>query len=392
MTGERWWCLSQRIFLVSIAIVALLVLGVVGYLLTRPAPTPTPTPTPVETTPIAPQTPAPQTPPPPQVIRITSPPIGTTGYVVSAYVADIWNREAGPGTYVQPYASTEAGVKALVLGEAEVAWISDLHLMDLYTWGKEFGVFTGMKTMAKKVPVQSVWMYSSATFLLIRAEDAGKYRCWKDLEGKNVFLTPIGFANHLNMLRILRTLGIKVNHVEMSTAAVADALERGTIVATTMYASAHASLPPWGKELDLKMKLAPLNLCPDEIEKLKAAGLVLVELDAAKLFAKNKDMGKIIAVELLLGYHSALDIPEDVVYRMLVALEKVVSDYVKVSEYFRQLATDFIGVQLTGVKWGIAYGIPVHPGLAKYLKEKGVWNPEWDKYIARELIPELIKG
>jgi TRAP-type uncharacterized transport system substrate-binding protein len=201
MTAERWWCLSQRIVLVSIAIVALLILGVVGYLLTRPAPTPTPTTTTsVETTPTATQTPAPQTPPPPQVIRIASPPLGTTGYVVSAYLADIWNREAGLRTYVQPYATTEEDVKALVLGEAEVAWISDLHFMDLYTWGKEFGVFTGMKTMAKKVPVQSVWIYSSATFLLIRAEDAGKYRCWKDLEGKNVFLTPIGFGNHLNCL------------------------------------------------------------------------------------------------------------------------------------------------------------------------------------------------
>jgi hypothetical protein len=29
----------------------------------------------------------------------------------------------------------------------------------------------------------------------------------------------------------------------------------------------------------------------------------------------------------------------------------------------------------------------VHPGLAKYLKEKGLWNPEWDKYIAKELLP-----
>jgi hypothetical protein len=30
--------------------------------------------------------------------------------------------------------------------------------------------------------------------------------------------------------------------------------------------------------------------------------------------------------------------------------------------------------------------------LAKYLKEKGLWNPEWDKYIAKEMIPKLVKA
>jgi hypothetical protein len=50
------------------------------------------------------------------------------------------------------------------------------------------------------------------------------------------------------------------------------------------------------------------------------------------------------------------------------------------------------GFQVEGVKSSIAYGIPVHPGLAKYLKEKGLWNPEWDKYIAKEMIPKLVKA
>jgi hypothetical protein len=33
----------------------------------------------------------------------------------------------------------------------------------------------------------------------------------------------------------------------------------------------------------------------------------------------------------------------------------------------------------------------VHPGLAKYLKEKGAWDPKWDKYIAKDLIPVKTK-
>jgi TRAP transporter TAXI family solute receptor len=361
--------------------------------LVRPTPTPTPTPTPVETTPTAPQTPAPQTPPPPQVMRIATSPVGTTGYMIAAYLADIWNREAGLRSFVQPYASTEAGVKALVLGEAEVAYTADVHFMDLYTWGKEFGILgVGLEREAKKLPVQSVWLYTMETFLLVRAEDAGKYRCWKDLEGKDVFLTPKGFGNHLNILRALRAVGVKVNHVEISTGAVADALSRGTIVATALYTTGTLTLPPWGRELDLKMKLAPLNPCPDEVEKLKAAGLVLKEIDSSKVFSNNKDMGKVVGVAFFFGWHAAIDIPEDVVYRMLVALEKVAKDYVGAAREFSQIAANMAGFQVEGVKSSIAYGIPVHPGLAKYLKEKGLWNPEWDKYIAKEMIPKLVKA
>jgi hypothetical protein len=40
----------------------------------------------------------------------------------------------------------------------------------------------------------------------------------------------------------------------------------------------------------------------------------------------------------------------------------------------------------------LSMGIPVHPGLAKFLKEKGVWDPQWDKYIARSLKPQSITG
>jgi len=377
--------LSQRtVFIVGAVIVVLLVLGVIGYMLARPAPTETPTPTPVET-PV-------QTPALPQLIRIATSPLGTTGYVVSAYLSDIWNREAGLRTFVQPYASTEAGVKALVLGDAEVAYTADVHFMDLYTWGGEFGILgVGLEREAKKLPVQTAWLYTMETFFVIKAEDAGKYKCWKDLEGKDVFLTPKGFGNHLNILRALRAAGVNVNHVEVSTRAVAEALEKGTIVATALYTTGTEALPPWGSELDLKIKLAPLNPCPDEIAKLEAAGLTLKRINSTVAFKANKDMGTIIGVAFFFGWHAAVDVPEDVVYSMLVALEKVAKDYARVAREFKQIEGNFAGFQLEGVKSSIAYGIPVHPGLAKFLKEKGVWNPEWDKYIAKELIPKLVK-
>ena len=378
--------MSQRtVFIVGAVIVVLLVLGVIGYMLARPTPTATPTPTPVET-PV-------QTPALPQLIRISTSALGTTGYRIAAFLSDIWNREAGLRTFVYPFVGSEAAVKALVLGEVELAYGSDIDFMDLYTWGGVFGGFAGLEREAKKLPVQTLWLYTVETFFVVKAEDAGKYKCWRDLEGKNVYLNPKGFGTHRNMLRALKAVGVNVNHVELtlSGAIVAEALEKGTIVATNLYTIGTEVLPPWGSELDLKIKLAPLNPCPDEIAKLEATGLVLKRINSTVAFKANKDMGTIIGVAFFWGWHAAVDVPEDVVYSMLVALEKVAKDYARVAREFKQIEGDFAGFQLEGVKSMMAYGVPVHPGLAKFLKEKGVWNPEWDKYIAKELIPKLVK-
>lgn len=372
---------TRIIAIAGIIVVVLLVAGVILYTSSRwravetPA-TVTPTPTTV-------------TPPASPVVRIATSPLGTTGYVIGAYLSDIWNRETRLKTFVQPYASTDAGIKALILGDADIAYAADVHLIDIYSWGKEFAIFTGLEGVAKKLPVQTVWLYTMETFFVIRAEDAGKFKCWSDLAGKPVFLTPVGFGNHLNMLRALKVLGIKVNHVEISTATVADALEKGTIVASALYTTGQEVLPPWGRELDLKAKLAALNPCPEEVEKFRKAGLVVVEINGSKVFFNNKDIGIIKGVAFFFGWHAGIDLSEDYVYEMLVALEKVAKDYAGLAREFKQIAEDFVRFQVTAIESCIAYGIPVHPGLAKFLKERGAWNPAWDKYIAKELIPRI---
>jgi TRAP-type uncharacterized transport system substrate-binding protein len=43
--------------------------------------------------------------------------------------------------------------------------------------------------------------------------------------------------------------------------------------------------------------------------------------------------------------------------------------------YYARFAEDPIGLQATAIS--IAPEVPVHPGLAKLLKEQGVWRGEW---------------
>ncbi len=384
--------MSQRFVLAGVVVIALLILGVVGYMLTRPAPTPTPTAaTPVEITQTATQTP----PYIPKVIRIGTDPVGSISYKMGAYLSDIFNRhlgkELGITFYSMPFPAG-GNLKALVMGDIEFAEPTDLELLDLYTYGETFGIIKISRDEAKKLPVQTFWDFSLTSFFLVKREDADKYRCWRDLAGKPVFLTPIGFGTHLSMLRVLRILGINVTHVEISLTAVGDALERGSIVATAAYVTGVKAAPPWLLELDAKMNLAPVNPCPDEIEKLEKAGIILVKKNARDFFKRNANMGDIIGPQYFHGFHAAVDVPEDLVYQMLKILEAVAKDYQGVAAEFAEMAQDFVGLQLKGLKSALSMGIPVHPGLAKYLKEKGVWNPEWDKYIAKSLKPERVTG
>jgi len=66
---------------------------------------------------------------------------------------------------------------------------------------------------------------------------------------------------------------------------------------------------------------------------------------------------------------------------MLKILEAKAPEMAKADESFSQIAKDFAGMQKLGVESSIEY-VPVHPGLAKYMKEKGIWNAAWDGKIA----------
>ena len=76
-----------------------------------------------------------------------------------------------------------------------------------------------------------------------------------------------------------------------------------------------------------------------------------------------------------------LDVPEAEVYKMLTIIEKNAADLAKVDPTFTQIAKDMKGFQARGVT-SSADLVPIHPGLAKWMREKGVWNAKWDSKIA----------
>jgi TRAP-type uncharacterized transport system substrate-binding protein len=90
---------------------------------------------------------------------------------------------------------------------------------------------------------------------------------------------------------------------------------------------------------------------------------------------------KVVELPFFYSFNVGLDVPADDVYKMLKIIEANASELAKVDPSFAQLAKDMPGFQKRGVQSSVDY-VPIHPGLAKYMREKGVWDAKWDAKIA----------
>ncbi len=83
------------------------------------------------------------------------------------------------------------------------------------------------------------------------------------------------------------------------------------------------------------------------------------------------------------GFDVGLNVPTDDMYKMLKIIEAHADELGKLDPSFRQIGGGHFAefqhraLELT---WKL---VPIHPGLAKYLKEKGQWDAKWDSNIAK---------
>ena len=305
-------------------------------------------------------------------IRLATASVDTYGYKVAASLVKIAEEALG-GEYtitVNPYPATTAAMKATMDGNAELGYTADIGMTELYNGEAAFKNYKPGKGSL----VHTWYAYPMETFIAVPAEKASQYKCLKDISGKPTFFSPAGFMNWANFQRTFKALGYDFKHVQIDPKTQSDALKAGTIAASVAYTTAGASLVPYWKETEIRMDVKIVNPCPDEVEKLKAAGLGVVEV-SPKVFTKDVGVPKINGVPILFAFNMRADMPEDVVYRLLSGLYKNRDALVKADPGFGPMAKDFVGMQVGGISANPA--VPVHPGLAKFLKEHNAWNDKW---------------
>jgi TRAP transporter TAXI family solute receptor len=299
--------------------------------------------------------------------------VGSYGYQIAAQMTKIVEDALG-GQYtvtVQPYTSPTVAMKAVMDGNGEVAYTADIGMTQ---FKERIG---GFKDYKPKMPeIAHTWYsYPMESMMAVSAKEAGKYKCWKDFSGKPVFYTNAGFMNWLNWQRIYKALGYDFKHVQIDLKSNGDAMDSGSIAGSATYTTAGKSLASYWKETEIRMDIRVVNPCPDEVAKLKAAGLGVVDVDPKGAFSKPVGPAMLQGVPILFGYNVGTNIPEDVVYRMLVAFDKNKDSLAKAEPGFTPMAKDFVGMQVAGISANP--DIPVHPGLVKFLKERKAWNDKW---------------
>ncbi len=299
--------------------------------------------------------------------------VGSYGYQIAAQMTKIVEEALG-GQYtvtVQPYASPTVAMKAVMDGNGEIAYTADIGMTQFH---ERIGGFKDYK--AKMPEIAHTWYsYPMESMMAVAAKDADKFKCWRDFSGKPVFYTNAGFMNWLNWQRIYKALGYEFKHVQIDLKSNADAMEGGTIAGSATYTTAGRSLASYWKETEIRMDLRVVNPCPDEIAKIKAAGLAIVEVDPKGAFSKNVGPATLLGVPILFGYNMGTNIPEDVVYKMLNAFYKNKDSLAQSEPGFTPMARDFVGMQVQGINANP--DIAVHPGLARFLKEHKAWNNKW---------------
>jgi TRAP transporter TAXI family solute receptor len=306
-------------------------------------------------------------------IRWATSNVDSYGYRVAASMTKILEEALGKEytVTVQPYPSTTGAMKAAMDGNGEIGYTADVGMQELYA-GE--GGFKGYSAGKGRL-VHTWYAYPMESFMAAPAAKAGDYKCWKDFSGKPVFFTTAGFMNWLNFRRIYKALGYDFKHVEIDPKTQADALQSGSIQGAVAYTTAGRSLASYWKETEIRTDVKMINPCPDEVAKLKAAGLAIEEVDPKNAFSKDVGVPKIFGVPILFAYNVRADMPEDVVYKMLSAFYKNRDTLAKADPGFTPMAKDFVGMQVNGI--AANPDIPVHAGLAKFLKEHKAWNDKW---------------
>ncbi|MBX9775496.1 MAG: hypothetical protein K2Y71_14010 [Xanthobacteraceae bacterium] len=306
-------------------------------------------------------------------IRWATASVDTYGYKVAASLTKMVEEALG-GEYtvtVNPYPQTTGAGKAAMDGNAEVGYTADIGMREIYDQTSGFKGYTA----AKGRLVHTWYAYPMESFMATTVPRAEKMKCLRDFGGQPVFYTPAGFMNWLNFQRMFKALNYNFKHVQIDPKTQSDALQAGTIVGSVAYTVSGTSLAPYWKETEIRMDSRVVNPCPDEVEKLKGAGMQVVSLDPKGAFTKNVGVSEILGVPILFAYNVRSDMPEDVVYKMLNAFYQNRAKLASVDSGFSALAKDFMGMQVAGITANP--DVPVHAGLAKLLKEHKAWNDKW---------------
>jgi TRAP-type uncharacterized transport system substrate-binding protein len=308
-----------------------------------------------------------------KLLRWATAPTGSYGNTIATSITKIVERALGDeyAVIVNAYPSTAIAMRMVMEGYAEIAYTADIGMGQFQ---QRVGAFKNYKPTKPEI-AHTWYSYPIESMMATLASNAGRFKCWRDFSDEPVFYSNAGFMNWLNWRRIFEVLGYKMRHVQIDLQANTRSLQSGIIVGSAIYTTAGQSLPLYWRQTESRLDITIVNPCPDEVAKIKAAGLGVVDIDPTRAFAKGVGHSVLQGVPILFGFNARLDIPEDTIYKLISTFHAERDNLAKANPGFVPMASDFIGMQARGIDANP--DVAVHPGLARFLKEHSSWNERW---------------
>jgi uncharacterized protein len=317
----------------------------------------------------------------PKDIRWGTGPQGSSGGRALVVLANVLNKYMPEYRIsVLPTPGAVTTVKGFATGQYDGYYGSDVAMREFKA---NTARFKGFKSLVKRVPVQSLWCYTLDVGLAIKASDMSKIKTWNDLTGKPVYTGPPPFDTRKHLENAMHDVGVKHIYKQVDTHTAGSQLNSGSIKAMIIYAAGGRTPPGWLSQASLAVDWAALNPSPKEEAELKAKGYVIEHVPASHFGTREHHVKTITLLPFYWGFDVGLNVPENEMYKMLKIIEAHADDMAKQDSAFRQIAGGkFAQFEHTALEttWNL---VPIHPGLAKYLKEKGMWDNKWDSNIAK---------
>ncbi len=303
---------------------------------------------------------------------------GSAGHRAKVNLMAVLNRELDAyNITVMPTPGAIATIRGFTMGEFDGFYGADIAFNEL---AHDTGRFRDFRDRMEREPVQSFWAYTMEVGLAVRKADAETLSGWRDLSGSPVFTGPAPWDVRAQLERAMNVLEVGHEYRELDLGLAGSSLGDGTIDAFIAYTAGEASLAPWVAEAELATDIAVLNPSEEEAEALKAAGLEVVRV-SADVFQTDVGTDEAHFVPFFYGFHVGMNVSEEDKYQMLLVIEENAEELAQADSVFAQINEDMPAIQRRGVEASID-DVKVHPGLARYMRERDVWNPDWDDRIA----------
>jgi TRAP-type uncharacterized transport system substrate-binding protein len=318
----------------------------------------------------------------PKEIKWGSSQIGSSGHKALVVLADILNKELPDMLRISvlPTAGAVTTVKGFATGELDGYYGSDVALRELAT---DTGRFKGFKSHVKVQPVQSLWCYTLGVGVAIKASDRNSIKKWSDLTGKEVYTGPLPFDTRRQLENAFAALGVKHIYKQVDLSTAGSQLNSGSIKGMIIYAAGGKTPAPWISEASLAVDWAALNPTADETAALKAKGFAIQEVDPANFHKKQDYVKKITLLPFYWGFDLGMNISQDEMFKILTVIEKHADELAKLDPSFKEIrGGNMAAFQKLSLETTYSL-VPIHPGLAKYLKAKNMWDSKWDSHVAK---------